>query len=163
MSRVDGSGGTTSTGIGMESVVLGLEGGFFATLAMTAFRLPISRSLPPTAHFCAQYLGESDDPSDYRLPSLLLHLVYGLVWGTLFAAKFTDLRTREPGRAESIGILAGLGYGLLSSIVGTHVVLGRLLGLDLALDEVVVFHAGHAVYGATLGGYVASKLSRDDT
>lgn len=147
---------------GTRSVVLGLKGGLFATLAMTAFRMPISRSLPPTAHICAQYLGGSDDPSDFHLLSALLHLLYGVVCATLFASKFADLEVREPGRAEGLGLLAGLGYGLDSSIVGTHVVLDRLLGLDLDLDEAVVFHAGHAVYGAMLGGYVASQLSRDD-
>ena len=45
---------------------------------------------------------------------------------------------------------------------GIHVVLDRLLGLDLELDEVVIFHASHVIYGATLGAWVASEISHDE-
>jgi hypothetical protein len=144
----------------VRSLRLGAKGGFVATVAMTAFRMPISESLPPSAHFCAQYLG-GEDPSQYRLLALGLHLLYGTVAGGLFAWWFTDRVASEPGRAESYGLLFGSIYGLISSVFGIHVVLDRLLGLDLAFDEIVIFHASHAIYGATLGAWVASEISHE--
>ena len=145
----------------VHSLQLGLNGGFVATVAMTAFRMPISESLPPSAHLCAQYLG-GEDPSQYRLLALGLHLLYGMVTGGFFAWGFTDLTPNEPGRAESYGLLLGSIYGLCSSVFGIHVVLDRLLGLDLELDEVVIFHASHVIYGAALGAWVASEISHDE-
>ena len=71
----------------VHSLQLGLNGGFVATVAMTAFRMPISESLPPSAHLCAQYLG-GEDPSQYRLLALELHLLYGMVTGGFFAWGF---------------------------------------------------------------------------
>jgi len=34
-----------------DAVARGIQGGFVATLIMTAFRLPLLRSLPPSANF----------------------------------------------------------------------------------------------------------------
>ena len=144
-----------------RSLQLGLEGGFVATVAMTAFRMPISESLPPSAHLCAQYLG-GEDPSQYRLLAVGLHLLYGMITGGFFAWGFTDRAPNEPGRAESYGLFLGSIYGLCSSLFGIHVVLDRLLGLDLELDEVVIFHASHVIYGATLGAWIASEISHDE-
>lgn len=48
-------------------------------------------------------------------------------------------------------------YSLRSSAL-TLSLMGCYTSISI-VNEVVIFHAGHAVYGATLGGYVASELS----
>jgi len=51
------------------------ERGALATLVMTAYRLPVTRSLPPTAEFWVQYVSRSD-PYDHPVVALALHAVY---------------------------------------------------------------------------------------
>lgn len=127
-----------------------------ATAVMTAFRLPVSRSLPPTAAFWARYVG-SGEPSEYPLVGLVLHVAYGAGAGGLFALVAPG-RGRPDVVAESRNAVLGTVYGLCLSAFGARVVLGRLLGMDLEPDERLVFHASHAVYGLTLGTWLGSRL-----
>ncbi|MFC7081389.1 hypothetical protein [Halorussus caseinilyticus] len=52
-------------------------------------------------------------------------------------------------------------YALALSVFGERIVLGRLLGLDLDVDERLVFHAGHLIYGLGLGTLFGSRASDD--
>lgn len=137
-----------------STVRAGLVGGLFATLVMTVFRAPTARSLPPTAEFLQQYLGGG--PGDYRVASLLLHALYGMAGGLFFAPSFV-LVVGETDEPETAGLVLGAIYGLVLSFVGERVVLGRLLGKNLDTDESAVFHAGHLVYGLTLGVWTGSR------
>lgn len=147
----------------------GAVGGFVATLVMTAYRLPISRSLPPTARFWALYVAGGDE-DDYPVPALVLHLLYGTVAGAVFGAAGAlvgrDDRTAtdpdEEARREEVGLLAGVSYALALSWVGERVLLRGLLGMDPERDESLVFHVGHAVYGLTLGTWVGSRASHEN-
>lgn len=85
-----------------RAIVRGLQAGFVATLIMTAFRLPIVRSLPPSANFWARYVG-GGEPSDHRLAGLLLHVLYGTSAGAVFGGVFAFLsaeRAIEPRTAR---------------------------------------------------------------
>ncbi len=147
----------------------GLEGGLLATLVMTVYRLPVSRSLPPTAEFWAQFVG-GGEPEDYPVPALALHFAYGAGAGAAFAALLAGResvargdpgRDRPPGPPTDAGevptTVAGLLYGLVLSAVGERVVLGRLLGVDP--DDRVAFHVGHVLYGITLGAWVGTRTT----
>lgn len=129
-------------------------GGAVATVAMTSFREPVARSLPPTAHFLSRWLGGS--PEDYPLSALALHLLYGVGGGATFGLVWERLDTHG-ARPETAGLVAGVLYGLAMSVFGERVVLPYLAGLGLDEDESVVFHAGHLVYGITLGVWVGSR------
>lgn len=133
---------------------VGLGGGFIATVTMTIFRAPTARSLPPTANFLSRWVG--GDPDDYPFSSLGLHLLYGICAGLLFNSLWPRLarRTEEP---EVAGLVTGAMYGALLSLFGERVVLRYLVGMTLDTDESAVFHAGHLVYGLTLGVWVASR------
>lgn len=135
-------------------LAVGFVGGTLATVVMTAFRAPTARSLPPTADFLSRWFGGSTD--DYPLSSLLLHLAYGALGGVLFAVGFERRidRTDEP---EIVGMAVGAVYGMALSVVGERLVVRHLVGLDLDTDESAVFHAGHLVYGLTLGVWTGSR------
>lgn len=132
----------------------GSVGGAMATLVMTLFREPTARSLPPTAHFLSRWLGGS--PEDYPVSALVLHFLYGVGGGSAFGFGWRWLAPRDES-PETVGLVAGTLYGLAMSVFGERVVLPYLAGETLDGDESVVFHAGHLVYGLTLGVWVGSR------
>lgn len=136
----------------------GLLGGFVGTAVMTLFRAPTARSLPPTADFLSRWVGGT--PDDYPLSSLALHLAYGTGAGGTFGLVSPHPRTLldEP---ETAGLFVGAVYGLVLSVFGERVVIRHLVGMDLDTDESAVFHAGHLVYGLTLGVWVGSRTVGD--
>ena len=129
-------------------------GGAMATLVMTLFREPTARSLPPTAHFLSHWLGGS--PDDYPLSALALHFLYGIGGGVGFGLSWRWLNPRGE-HPETVGLLVGSLYGIAMSVFGERVVLPYLAGVNLEGDETAVFHAGHVVYGITLGVWVGSR------
>jgi hypothetical protein len=100
--------------LSLSTVATGLEGGLFATVVMTAFREPTARALPPTAELLSQYFGGDDN--DYRVTSLLLHLLYGIVGGALFAPLLVTVH--DEGHPEATGLAIGSVYGLALSAFG---------------------------------------------
>ena len=149
----------------------GLEGGLLATLVMTVYRLPVSRSLPPTAEFWTNFVSDGD-PQDATVPALLLHAVYGGAAGAVFAAllghrrSVTDTNPEvddPPGPPTYSGevstTVAGLLYGIVLSVLGERIVLGRFLDIDP--DDRIAFHVGHLLYGITLGAWVGTRTEAD--
>ena len=153
---VDGAANDPAETVGrLRSVLLGLSGGGFATLVMTLFRMPISASLPPTADFLARYLG--GDPEEYGLSAFVLHVVYGVAGGGFFGLLVFGRGGGSRAGIELRDITLGLGYSLVLSLFGSRVVLKRLVGMELTVDEALIFHVGHAIYGLALGAWVGSK------
>lgn len=152
-----------------RGVLLGLTGGFVATLSMSAFREPTARAYPPTAEFWAKYVS-GDDPADHLLPAVVLHLLYGTLAGGLFGALVgTSEDAAEAAARGRVGpddpagddaasrvrrwtVLGGV-YGLLLSEFGQHVLLERVNDESLTPDQRFLFHLGHLVYGLTLGAW----------
>lgn len=139
----------------LQSLVLGLKGGAYATVVMTAFRMPISSSLPPTANFWAHYFG--DDPEDHPVPAFVLHLVYGVLGGGVFGLLYDRRVGQTRAGMELADIARGIVYSLVFSVFGSRIVLSRVVGMDLETDEALVFHVGHAIYGIALGAWVGSN------
>lgn len=140
----------------VRAAVRGLQAGLVATLIMTAFRLPIVRSLPPSANVWAQYVA-GGDPADHPLAGLGLHLGYGTSAGAVFGALFALLSAERSIEAEQRGVVWGTVFGMCLSAFGTQVLLEELLGVRLEADELALFHAAHVVYGISLGAWVGSR------
>ncbi|WIV65846.1 DUF6789 family protein [Natrialbaceae archaeon AArc-T1-2] len=136
--------------------VRGLQAGLVATLIMTAFRLPIMRSLPPSANFWARYV-RGGDPDDYPIAGLVLHLLYGTSAGAVFGGLFALLEAERSIEAEQRGIIWGAVYGMGLSAFGSQFMLSELLDVRLEADELALFHAAHLVYGLSLGAWVGSR------
>jgi len=94
----------SSRGIHATAALRGLQAGFVATLITTAFRLPIMRSLPPSANFWSTYVG-SGEPEEYPVIGLLLHLLYGTVNGAVFGALFALQSAERSVEPEGRGIV----------------------------------------------------------
>lgn len=140
----------------IRSFALGLRGGTIATIVMTAFRMPISGSLPPTADFWAHYIG-SGDADDYPVAAFVLHFVYGAVGGGLFGALFSHGGGKTRAGIELSDLARGVVYSLVFSLFGSRVVLRWMIGMDLERDEALIFHVGHLIYGLTLGAWIGSN------
>ncbi|MDF9747237.1 DUF6789 family protein [Natrinema salsiterrestre] len=139
-----------------DAVARGMQGGVVATLIMTAFRLPLLRSLPPSANFWSQYVA-GGEPGDHRIAGLALHLLYGVSSGALFGALFSLYTAGRSIEPEQRGLVWGAVYGMVLSAFGVQVVLQELLDIRLEADELALFHAGHLVYGLALGAWVGSR------
>jgi hypothetical protein len=141
----------------------GAVGGALATAVLTAYRLPVTDSLPPTAQFWSQYVA-GGDPDDHAAPALALHLAYGTAAGSAFGVAFRQLwdrRDDDPRRAYAALALGTL-YGLALSAVGERVLLDDLLSATLDDVDSLVFHASHLVYGLSLGSWLAADATVDD-
>jgi hypothetical protein len=134
----------------------GLQGGLVGTVVMTAFRLPLMRSLPPSANFWATFVG-GGEPEDHPVIGLLLHVVYGVSTGAVFGVLFSFLESERAIEPEQRGLMWGGVYGMALSAFGSRVMLEALLDVRLEADELTLFHAGHLVYGITLGAWVGSR------
>lgn len=132
----------------------GTVGGLVATVSMSVFREPVSRSLPPTSAFLSSVTG--DDPGDHPVAAYLLHFLYGASAGTAFGVALDHAPARV---TDSLRAHLGLGaaYGVVLSAFGRRVVLPAVARLDLDDDEAVVFDAGHLVYGLALGAWLGSR------
>ncbi|ELY98506.1 DUF6789 family protein [Natrialba asiatica] len=139
-----------------SAAVRGLQAGFVATLIMTAFRLPILRSLPPSANFWAQYVS-GGDPDDHPIVGIALHLLYGVQAGAVFGALFALQDAEESIEPEQRGLVWGTVFGMALSAFGSQIMLKELLDIRLDTDELALFHAGHLVYGLALGAWVGSR------
>ena len=136
-------------------LVLGLKGGFVATVVMTVFRHPISKSLPPTAQFWAKYVGDGD-PKEYTFQAVILHVIYGVMASGICALIWTPSDDQSTIVRESTRLLWGVVYSVLLSVFGTRVILKRVLDMKLEPDEALIFYVGHVIYGLTMGAYIGS-------
>jgi len=128
---------------------------------MTVYRIPAFKAFPPTAEFWARYVG-GGDVEEYFVPGLLLHLLYGVVGGAVYGALASFVAVTDPTARERLNVLSGLGYGLALSVFGARAVFVRVLGRELQPDHALVFHVGHAIYGVTLGTFLATSEPAGD-
>lgn len=139
----------------------GFGGGLVATCVMTVFRMPISRSLPPTANFWAQYVA-GGELEEHRAEAMVLHFFYGAVAGSVFASIFTAIDPRTFLEPETEGLVAGFLYSIPFTWAGEMIMLRRMLGMNLESNESMIFHAGHLIYGITLGAWIGSRIDRSE-
>jgi hypothetical protein len=139
----------------MASVTAGLAGGLVATIVMTAAMMVLGDGgPPPTAALVAKFAG--GDPEDYAMPGMVLHLIYGILAGAVFAVG-VPLIGLDLG---SIAVAAGLGlvYGIILMIVGMVVWMRMVIGMEPDRDMMMMFGAVHVVYGLVLGAFLGAGI-----
>ena len=136
----------------MVSLVSGLVGGLVATIAMTVLMLVFGDdSPPPTAAVWAKYVG-TDPPDAYRLQGMVLHLLYGVAAGGVFALGLPVLGL-SPGSLVA-GLVWGLVYGVILFVVAAVLWMRIVLGLEAEMSQIARFLVFHLAYGAVLGAWV---------
>lgn len=137
----------------MVSILGGLVGGLVATIVMTAFMMMLGDdSPPPPSAFWAKYVGNGP-PEDYMMQGMVLHLLYGIVMGGVFAALALALGFISVATLTS-GLLWGLAWGVVLFVVGAVFWLNIVLDMDAEMRQVGMFLFFHLVYGAVLGAWV---------
>jgi hypothetical protein len=139
----------------MASVTAGLAGGLVATIVMTIVMMVLGDGgPPPTAALVAKFAG--GDPEDYAMPGMVLHLIYGILAGAVFAVG-VPLIGLDLG---SIAVAAGLGlvYGIILMIVGMVVWMRMVIGMEPDRDMMMMFGAVHVVYGLVLGAFLGAGI-----
>jgi hypothetical protein len=139
----------------MASLVAGLAGGLIATVVMTIVMMVMGEGgPPPTAALVSKFAG--GEPADHAVPGMVLHLLYGVVAGAVFAVgvpiiglELTDLLV-----ATGLGIVYGLGLMVVGMVFWMRMVVGMAGGRD----TMVMFGVVHVVYGAVLGAFVGAGI-----
>lgn len=137
----------------MVTLIGGLVGGLVATIVMTILMMVLGDdSPPPTALFWSKYIGDGD-PSDYMLPGMMLHLLYGIIAGGVFALivpliGFISLAT------VGSAVLWGLIYGIVLFVGAAVFWMNIVLGMEPEMKMVGMFLFFHLVYGAVLGAWL---------
>lgn len=139
----------------MATVIAGLVGGLVATIAMTALMMMMGDGgPPPTAGLVAKYGG--GEPTDYAMPGMVLHVLYGIVAGAVFAVGVPVL-----GFAlDSIAVAAGFGlaYGIVLMIGGMAFWMRTVIGMEPDRDTMMTFGTVHVVYGLVLGALTGTGI-----
>lgn len=132
----------------MVTLLAGLVGGIVATIVMTAGMMSLGDGgPPPTAGLVAKLAG--GEPAEYEMPGMLLHVLYGVGAGVVFA-----LGVPQVGLGfDSIVVATGLGfvYGVVLMIVGMLFWMRTVLGMDPDRDTMMMFVTVHVVYGVVIG------------
>ncbi|MDZ7745813.1 MAG: hypothetical protein U5K28_04545 [Halobacteriales archaeon] len=139
----------------MASIIAGLAGGLVATIGMTAVMMVMGDdSPPPTAGLVAKFAG--GEPEDYAMPGMMLHLIYGIVAGAVFAIGVPVLGPS----LDSIGVATGLGlvYGVVLMIGGMMFWMRMVLGMEPDRDMMMMFGTAHVVYGIVLGAFLGAGI-----
>lgn len=105
---------------------------------------------PPTARLVAKVAGGS--PDEYEMPGMVMHLLYGIVAGAVFAVGVPLVGLN----LNSLVVAAGLGlvYGLALMVVGMVFWMRLLIGIEPDPGTMKQFGVAHAVYGLTLGAFL---------
>jgi hypothetical protein len=139
----------------MASVLAGLAGGVVATIVMTlAMMMMGDDSPPPTAGLVAKFAG--GEPEDYAMPGMVLHLIYGIVAGAVFAVGVPVLGLS----LDSIGVAIGLGlvYGVVLMIGGMLFWMRMIIGMEPDRSMMTMFGTVHVIYGVVLGGFLGANI-----
>ncbi|WP_231741198.1 hypothetical protein [Halorubrum sp. CBA1125] len=139
----------------MASIVAGLAGGLVATIVMTIVMMVMGDGgPPPTAALVAKFAG--GDPADYAMPGMILHVIYGILAGAVFAIG-VPLVGLSLG---SIAVAAGLGlvYGIILMIGGMMFWMRMVIGMEPDRDMMRMFGTVHVIYGVVLGAFLGAGI-----
>lgn len=139
----------------MASLVAGLVGGLVATIVMTILMMVMGDGgPPPTANLVAKFAG--GEPEAYKMPGMVLHLLYGTIAGGVFAVGAPLLGFE----LDSLVVAAGLGlvYGIVLMIGGMMFWMRTVIGMEPDRDMMVTFGTVHVVYGVVLGAFLGAGI-----
>jgi hypothetical protein len=139
----------------MAAVTAGLAGGLVATIVMTAVMMVMGDGgPPPTAGLVGKFAG--GDPANHAIPGMVLHLLYGVGAGAVFAVGVPLLGLS----LGSFGVAIGLGfvYGIVLMIGGMAFWMRVVIGMEPDREMMVTFGTVHLVYGVVLGAFLGAGL-----
>ncbi|MFW6153313.1 MAG: hypothetical protein ACOC42_03025 [Halobacteriota archaeon] len=140
----------------VEHIINGLLGGLLATIVMTAFMMTLGGDdPPPTALFWSKYIGD-EDPEAYMMQGMVLHALYGIGAGGVFAV-IVDALSLDISDLV-MAILLGLGYAIILFIVAAVFWMNIVLKLDADRRQVMLFLLFHLIYGVVLGAWIGLEL-----
>ena len=139
----------------MASVIAGLAGGLVATIVMTIVMMVMGDGgPPPTASLVSKFAG--GQPADHAMPGMVLHLIYGIVAGAVFAVGVPVVGLQLTDLFVSTGL--GIVYGIVLMIVGMVFWMRIVMGMEGDKDMMMMFGVVHVVYGAVLGAFIGSGI-----
>lgn len=139
----------------MTSMIAGLGGGLVATILMTIVMRAIGDGgPPPTADLVAKLRGGT--PEEHAMPGMVLHVLYGVTAGTVFAVG-GPLLGIDLG-SIAIAVAAGVVYGVALMIGGMVFWMRLVLGTEPDRRAMVTFGTVHVVYGVAIGAFVGSGV-----
>jgi len=139
----------------MASIIAGLAGGLVATIVMTIVMMVMGDGgPPPTAALVAKFA--DGDPEDYAMPGMILHMIYGILAGAVFAVGVPLLGLS----LGSIAVAAGLGlvYGIILMIGGMMFWMRMVIGMEPDRDMMMMFGTVHVIYGVVLGAFLGAGI-----
>jgi hypothetical protein len=140
----------------MTTLTAGLAGGLVATIVMTIVMMVMGDGgPPPTARLVARFAG--GEPEEYAMPGMVLHVLYGIGAGVVFALGVPALNIIDLG---SIGLAAAAGfvYGLVLMIGGMVFWMRVVIGMEPDGDMMKMFGTVHVVYGVVLGAFIGTGI-----
>lgn len=139
----------------MASVIAGLAGGLVATIVMTILMMVMGDGgPPPTAGLVAKFAG--GEPEDYAMPGMVLHFIYGIVAGAVFAVGAPLVGLNLGSIAVAVGL--GLVYGIILMIGGMVFWMRMVIGMEPDRDMMMMFGTVHVVYGVVLGAFLGAGI-----
>jgi len=139
----------------MASLTAGVAGGLLATIVMTAVMMMLGDGgPPPTAALVAKFAG--GEPADHAMPGMILHMVYGVVAGAVFAVGVPLFGFGLDSVAIAVGL--GLVYGVVLMIGGMVFWMRSIIGMEPDRDMMTTFGTVHVVYGVVLGGFLGAGI-----
>jgi hypothetical protein len=139
----------------MASIIAGLAGGLVATIVMTVLMMVMGDGgPPPTAALVSKFAG--GEPEDYAMPGMVLHLVYGIVAGGVFAVGAPVAGVEFESVAVAVGV--GLVYGIVLMVGGMVFWMRAVIGMEPDRDTMVMFGTVHVVYGIVLGAFLGAGI-----
>jgi len=139
----------------MASVIAGLAGGLVATIVMTIVMMVMGDGgPPPTAALVAKFAG--GDPEDYAMPGMILHVIYGILAGAVFAVGVPLVGLSLGSIAVATGL--GLVYGIVLMIGGMVFWMRMVIGMEPDRDMMTMFGTVHVIYGVVLGAFLGAGI-----
>lgn len=126
-----------------------------ATIVMTAVMMVMGDGgPPPTAALVAKFAG--GDPADYAMPGMILHLLYGIIAGAVFAVGVPLLGLSLGSTGAAIGL--GLVYGIVLMIGGMMFWMRVVIGMEPDKGMMMMFGTVHVIYGVVLGAFLGAGI-----
>jgi hypothetical protein len=139
----------------MVSIISGLAGGLVATIIMTGVMMVMGDGgPPPTASLVAKFSG--GDSEDHAMPGMMLHMIYGIVAGAVFAVGAPLLGLGFGSLMVAVGL--GLVYGIILMIGGMVVWMRMVIGMEPDRGMIMMFGTVHVVYGVVLGAFLGAGI-----
>lgn len=134
----------------MVTLLSGLVGGLVATVVMSMVMMTMGGGPPPTAALLAKFRG--GEPEAYKMPGMLLHLLYGTVAGAVLVVAVSTVAPGITSLTAWVGI--GLAYGIVLLLGGAMGWVKGVIGLEPDKQMMVGFAVVHIVYGLVLGAWL---------